>query len=1029
MAKINVGARVKKPSHHLKLVGPASNEVGLICVGPGGKHIPGVVVSPYPPSASRIAEGRSKHSDKNPPFTDIALQDFSGGFGVLHHDEDESKYLEGYMMATSQLGRPSLQGRPTYTKGLREFNEYQPATSVLMSWRQAYGATNPDTVVSFTTSAAGYNADKAILYLRKVGTPTGNVTVTLISGADTVEQTVVLAATDLPYHSPYYVEFDWTGVEALAGSTAYKININYEGGDASNRIEIFYDATNGKFPYRVLDDTAPFTLRMFEYRGAIYGVTQPADRSNSKLYLLGYRGLADSNTGALTTTLDGTNQFTVDELIGYEVRIMGGPGSQEVQTWRTITDNEIGSVTHATWTIEHTADTEYIITDDTWRLINALDFYCTDVAVTDRVLYLAAGPDDYLHRMRFGNNDQTWTFEGEIGVSEVAEEFHASVLCAIPHKNIHGRRKTYDLFTARNNNYVGDKIFPNSITKYNTPPFWGSPYMAIGQLTDHRSWVAEEVDNVIQSSDRMWARLDVAESFVTGVLCSKEFNPIIDISDAEIIATGIYTSVNMAEGDLKLRILDAKDNSIELNFPAILAEDDSHDDFKWVEIDLHTLDNAPTPGYVDLSRVKKISLVLNADKGAQVIKLGKSGIWAIARPDGAGQYALAFGERVNNLIEYGGSAGQVVRKPWVGTSRNVYYIEGDHLLPIYVREIEELEDERNCEMMGVNDVYVYFNVGKKVQRYYAGQLDNIGPEVLYPLPSGRAGYPCTFASYPGRAVVGYDSSAAGFSWVGYRRNHGWHELYRSPVTGQRIREIHSYARLSTLDQLFISEGSDVLYVPLSTGPEQEASFPYANHGHIQTSRIYGSLRETKNYYHALEIIQEAHAKASTGDFSASVKAFYRTNNLAEWTELGDFDAVPNKEIKIGSNDVGGNWIQFLLEFETLKAIYSPIMVVAVLDAVERTLIKNQYSYRIITREGKSKGKFGSTDALTGVQVVDQLNSWVNQELPLTLNSNSAYEDGKIVFIEPSTFRMVHHDIEMPAGTEVRHFDLTLIEVE
>ena len=1021
---VNVGHSTngidEERTHHISLQDTdGTNETGFICVAEDGSVLPNIGVSPFPPRASQIREGRATHADKVPPFQDVSIHDMSGGMGTLHHDDDESRYLEGHQLDTSLMGRVMLTGRPMYTKGIRNFNEYRPAKDTVMSWRSIYAGNNVDTELTLTVGATGYNAELVTVSMRKVGSPTGDITLTLDVDGTPVTQTFDSAS--LPTNSPYEIEFDIATKELLA-STAYKLKINYSGGTTTNYVQLWYDATNSKFPYRVLDDTGDFSCLFFEYRRGMYCVTQPADRSNSKLYLLGYRGLADSNSGDKTKLNDSGNNWTVDELIGFPAILVAGPGSEEEQTWRVITDNEIGSATMPTWNVAHTTDTEYYIPTDTWQLIETFDFYCTDAKVTDKTLQLAAGSADYVRRMRWGNNDQTWTEE-----TSADEIFKGTKLCAIPHTNTHGRRKTYDLYIARNNNHTGDKNSPNTVTRFSTPPFWGTPYIETVRITDHRAWTADEITNVTQSADKLWARFDVADAFVSGTIGEKQFNPVVDLSASEQIALGVSTSADLSAGQLQLVILDSKDNSITVDFPAIVAEDDMNDDFKWVVIDLHADDTAPTHGYIDLSRIKRMQVSLASDPGAVTIKFGKSGLWALTRPDGQGQYVFEFGERVNNMIEFGGGSGQVTRKPWMGTTKNVYYVEGDHLLPIYLTEITEFEDERNCEMMGVNNGSLFFNAGKKVQRYYAGALDNLGPEVDYPLPSERAGYPCTFASYPGRSFVGWDAGDSGYSWVGFRRSHGWHESYRSPIQGARIKQIHAFGRMDTADQLFVSEGADIMYVQVSPDADQDADFEYNYHGHVQTSRIYGTQRETEKYYHSFEAIQERHPQGSTTDLSVGLRTYYRTNNHSSWTLMGDYTTIPNQEVNIGTNDVSGNWIQFLIEFETKKAKYSPIYVAGVLDMIERTKVKNELSYNIIltsvndeTLDGSDEGVLGSTKKL-------QLDTWVNQPLPLKLRSNSIFEDNKIVTLEPSSVTLRSHEVD--GELETRIFKLKLLEVQ
>ena len=104
------------------------------------------------------------------------------------------------------------------------------------------------------------------------------------------------------------------------------------------------------------------------------------------------------------------------------------------------------------------------------------------------------------------------------------------------------------------------------------------------------------------------------------------------------------------------------------------------------------------------------------------------------------------------------------------------------------------------------------------------------------------------------------------------------------------------------------------------------------------------------------------------------------------------------------------------------------MVAGVLDAIERTEVKNQYQYTIVLKSGKSKALDGQENE-AGSDTITQLNTWVNQPLPLTLNSNSVFEDGKIVMLEPSSIRLIHHEIDKATGAEIRHYSIMLLEVE
>ena len=102
-------------------------------------------------------------------------------------------------------------------------------------------------------TATAQTADYARLWIRKRGNP-GTLTFELTDDSggdpDTVNQTVTKAGTDLLSDLSEYMKFDWTGTEALAGSTAYHVKIY--GADADSDVnywEVGVDPDNSSAQY------------------------------------------------------------------------------------------------------------------------------------------------------------------------------------------------------------------------------------------------------------------------------------------------------------------------------------------------------------------------------------------------------------------------------------------------------------------------------------------------------------------------------------------------------------------------------------------------------------------------------------------------------------------------------------------------------------------------------------------------------------------------------------------------------------
>jgi len=1018
---INVSPTTGNDStHHIKLTDASSTSLGLICTDSQGDRIPRVTVSPYPTFASQLRQGRGNHADRVPPFTDIVLSDFSGGLGMLHHDEDASMYLDGKRANTTKENRVLCGGEEVYTTGIRDMNTNW-STDVTHAFR--ISAVIPDASISFVASAS-YNVAKVIIPLQANG-GAGDITVTLRESDETVLKTKALTGgtdclTDVVWEN---VEFEFDSVQAITSGTTYKINIDVAGtyGSSTNILYTLKDAeSGGDYLYRVLDDTADFNIIPFEYRGGFYCVTQPKARSVSSIYQLGTRALADSNSGHLDRLVDADKNFSsagYTVAAGDLVKIIAGPGSEEDQPWRTVTagyDNYIE--VSPDWITEHTVNTEYVVITDEWELVDTLDYYCTDVAVTDRVIHLAGG--GVHHRARFGNDDGTWTFQGDIGTNEIEDAINSDKLLAVRHDSYHATRPVFDLYSSQLQTHSNtDLIEPCSIKKLETPPYWGEPYYKIGQLVDTDAWVNQTFDdtNTDIYSNKGNCSIEWNATFTTGDIA--RINVPMDMSGGELILFSMKSDTALDAGDLVLKLEDTADNNVSYNFPAITTGDDMHDDFYWYEIPLHALDTAPTVSHIMLNSMKKFVINVAKDKNAVVkLKLGEM-ILATRNPNNE-RYELGLTERVNNMVEYGGGAGQVTRKPWVGTNKNVYYIEDGNLKPIYLKEIEELEHYRNCEGMCVNDVYLYFNQEEKIQSYYSGQLKNVGPDVNYGLPENRRGIPCSMASYPGTVFVAIDGGADNYSSIIARRGHGWHEIYRAPNTGDRIRSIYTVGRDDTTDRMYFSEGADIGYIPISLNPELDSDYRYAHESTVETSRIYGGLRETEKYFESVDLV---------GDnlpTNTEIEIDYMLDDQTTWNTT----AI---SMKTGTGGTGtllttGKWIRLRFRLLTEDATSTPILTGAVLNMLERLTINNTYHYTVGLKEGYDVDLRGTIEDETGVEKLTQLETWVDDPGALTLNTASGFENGKTVFIEGLTKRVRYHKVDNKEQ-ETRLVDITLIE--
>ena len=126
------------------------------------------------------------------------------------------------------------------------------------------------------------------------------------------------------------------------------------------------------------------------------------------LYMNGDHGTADANTGVLTTLVDATKTWTVNQWAGCIVKIIRGTGYAEQTTWRTITSNTTTTLTVTpAWTITHDTTTEYVIVgSNVWITVtgHGLTAPVTDTLVAADMVYFCEGDAVNIRRHHWINS-------------------------------------------------------------------------------------------------------------------------------------------------------------------------------------------------------------------------------------------------------------------------------------------------------------------------------------------------------------------------------------------------------------------------------------------------------------------------------------------------------------------------------------------------------------------------------------------------------------------------------------------------
>lgn len=414
------------PTHHISLTEENGKTIGLIlCDSKGNANPEAIRRAPMVRTAMKTTTGNQKYSDFEPPWTPLAQEDWSGGRGSMDFDKDITRYMDSHR-ANAVFGKIINGPQEVYTKGYRGSYNYLPGS---MTWTTMIAGSRKYLAGKVITDAA-FSATGISLWIRRRGTPTAALTVELRSDntnkPGTLLQSATVTTNEITDTISEFYRFTISS-QAVSSGVVYWIVVYSTAGDSENYWQVGVKNAIGSSKessdgslwtdsavdlyYRLTDAFVGYDTKFFSYKYALYMVRQAG--STVKLYINGDRGAADPNTGALTTLVDATKSWTVNEFAGCVVLITAGPGSTESKNWRTVVSNTATTLTLDTaWEIEHTTSTEYVILgSDTWREItgHGLSAKVTSILIVNDIIYFAMGDSVNIRRIRFYNNAGTWT--------------------------------------------------------------------------------------------------------------------------------------------------------------------------------------------------------------------------------------------------------------------------------------------------------------------------------------------------------------------------------------------------------------------------------------------------------------------------------------------------------------------------------------------------------------------------------------------------------------------------------------------
>jgi len=413
------------PTHDVSLIDRIGNKRGFIMCDANGNRSPSFHRVPVERTAFKTTTGNSQYSDMDYPYSPIVQENWSGGRGNLDFERDTTRFRDSFRMRTGRTNKAFLGPQEQFTSGLRSQDQLTPGNVVFQPLLDPQGI-----IAKRFQASASYTAGLAGVIVKCIGEP-NDLRIRLSSDAAGARGSS-LSSIDVPYTRLPDILSEWlaeTVSEVLAATNYYWISIERTGTDTEeNHWEIGTKPAVGSTYISPL--TPSFNAATFD----LYFRLAPADTENRaiainykeliylivsgnsgapKIYENGERGAADSNAGQLNKLIDATKTWGTNALVGAVVRVIDGPGKEELQPWRLITANDGTSVTvDHDWQITHTTATTYVIVGlNTLHEItgHTLSSPVTDALVsTTGVLYCCMGDAVTAMRLRAFNDAGTW---------------------------------------------------------------------------------------------------------------------------------------------------------------------------------------------------------------------------------------------------------------------------------------------------------------------------------------------------------------------------------------------------------------------------------------------------------------------------------------------------------------------------------------------------------------------------------------------------------------------------------------------
>lgn len=354
------------------------------------------------------------------------------GFGRVNMSDDKTGFFDSNQLWTMRDNKIFPMPKWYFSTNVQTADDALN-TAGTRAWKKLIGSERY--ISNSFTASASYNAGKAYLWIRRRGTPRGNLTVELCQNnagdPGTVSKTVTITTTNVTDTLMQLYEFDWTTTQALTSGTVYHVKVYGDSNDENDNCWEVLVRTNGSgakrssagsvwtgetytLLYRVATETS-FSYRNrdirwypFMHYGVLYAV------NNATLYINGDRGTATA--GASTSLTDSGKSWATDVWANAWVKIVAGTGEGQN---RQIVSNTGTVLTVAAWETNPDTTSVYIIySTPRWQTVTVGGTAITKAfgrpVSASQVIYVPQGPGVNMLKITMSGSTYTGAANGTV---------------------------------------------------------------------------------------------------------------------------------------------------------------------------------------------------------------------------------------------------------------------------------------------------------------------------------------------------------------------------------------------------------------------------------------------------------------------------------------------------------------------------------------------------------------------------------------------------------------------------------------